>query len=61
VASGDDERTAWLVSLQAALAAALAVGLLDHYYFNIEFSHMSALLWITIALATVVEALGPTD
>jgi len=61
VASGDDERAAWLVSLQAALAAALAVGLLDHYYFNIEFSHMSALLWITIALATVVEALGPTD
>ena len=61
VAAGDDERAAWLVSLQAGLAAALAVGLLDHYYFNIEFSHMSALLWITIGLATVVEALGPSD
>lgn len=54
---GDEERVAWLVSLQAALAAALAVGLLDHYFFNIEFSHMSALLWGTIGLAVAVERL----
>jgi O-antigen ligase len=52
---GDEERVAWLVSLQAALAAALAVGLLDHYFFNIEFSHMSALLWGTIGLAVAIE------
>lgn len=55
--SGDEERAAWLVSLQAALAAALAVGLLDHYFFNIEFSHMSALLWGTVGLAVAVEGL----
>ncbi len=55
VAEGDDERAAWLVSLQAAIAAALAVGLLDHYFFNIEFSHMSALLWGSIALALTLE------
>ena len=55
--SGDDERAAWLVALQAALAAALAVGLLDHYFFNIEFSHMSALLWGTIGLAVAIEGL----
>ena len=52
---GDEERVAWLVSLQAALAAALAVGLLDHYFFNIEFSHMSALLWGTVGLAVAIE------
>ncbi|MFQ3631618.1 O-antigen ligase family protein [Roseiflexus sp.] len=55
VRAGDEERVAWLVSLQAALAAALAVGLLDHYFFNIEFSHMSALFWGAIGLAVAVE------
>ncbi|MDW8145911.1 MAG: O-antigen ligase family protein [Roseiflexaceae bacterium] len=57
IRSGDDERAAWLVALQAALAAALSVGLLDHYFFNIEFSHMSALLWGTIGLAVAIEGL----
>lgn len=52
---GDEERVAWLVGLQAALAAALAVGMLDHYFFNIEFSHMVALFWGTIALALTLE------
>ena len=41
----DEERQSWLVGAQAGLVAALAVGLLDHYYFNIEFSHMVALFW----------------
>lgn len=53
----DEERAAWLVALQAGVAAALAVGLLDHYFFNIEFSHMSALLWGTIGLAATMESL----
>ncbi len=57
VRAGDEERAAWLVSLQAALAAALAVGLLDHYFFNIEFSHMSALFWGAIGLAVAIEGL----
>jgi len=56
-ARGDHELAAWLVSLQAAVAAALAVGLLDHYFFNIEFSHMSALLWGAIGLAITIESL----
>jgi O-antigen ligase len=51
----DDERAGLLLSLQAAIAAALAVGLLDHYFFNIEFSHMVALFWGCIALALVLE------
>jgi O-antigen ligase len=54
---GDEERAAWLVGLQAAIAAALAVGLLDHYFFNIEFSHMAALFWGTISLALTLESL----
>ncbi len=41
----DDERASWVLGTQAGLAAALAVGLADHYFFNIEFSHMVALFW----------------
>ncbi|HEU5087802.1 MAG TPA: O-antigen ligase family protein, partial [Roseiflexaceae bacterium] len=55
VAANDDVRAAWLVSLQAGVASALAVGLLDHYFFNIEFSHMATLLWGVIGLATVLN------
>jgi O-antigen ligase len=54
-AANDDVRAAWLVSLQAGVASALAVGLLDHYFFNIEFSHMATLLWGVIGLATVLN------
>jgi len=54
-ADSDDERAAWLVSLQAGIAAALAVGLLDHYFFNIEFSHMVTLFWGVIGLAMVLH------
>jgi hypothetical protein len=52
------ERAGLLLSLQAAIAAALAVGLLDHYFFNIEFSHMATLFWGTIGLALVVETMN---
>ena len=52
---GDVERGGWLLGLQAAIAAALAVGLLDHYFFNIEFSHMVALFWGSIGLALTLE------
>jgi hypothetical protein len=51
----DLELGGWLIGLQAAVAAALAVGLLDHYFFNIEFSHMAALFWGTIGLALALE------
>lgn len=58
-ADDDDERAAWLVSLQAGIAAALAVGVLDHYFFNIEFSHMVTLFWGVIGLAMVLHTLPP--
>lgn len=54
----DVELSAWLVSLQASIAAALAVGLLDHYFFNVEFSHMAALFWGNIGLAMAIERIG---
>jgi len=55
------ERGAALLSLQAAIVAALAVGLLDHYFFNIEFSHMVALFWGCVGLALAIETIdqGP--
>jgi len=43
-----------LLGLVAAVIGALVVGLPDHYYFNIEFPHMSALLWLYVGLAVVL-------
>jgi hypothetical protein len=37
--------------------AALAVGLLDHYFFYIEFSHMVALFLGILGLAVTLEAI----
>lgn len=50
----DEERAALLLGIQAGVIAALAVGLLDHYFFNIEFSHMAALLWGCLGLGMVL-------
>jgi O-antigen ligase len=55
----DDEAAAWLLGVQAGIAAALTVGLADHYFFNIEFSHMGALFWGSIGLGMAVERLEP--
>lgn len=46
----DDERASMLLGVQAGVLTALAVGLLDHYFFNIEFAHMAALLWGVVGL-----------
>lgn len=39
-----------MLTLLAVLAAALTIGVFDHYFFNIQFPHMSALLWILVGL-----------
>lgn len=52
--TGDDEPIAWLLGIQAGAVAALSVGLADHYFFNIEFSHMGALFWGCIGLGTAI-------
>jgi O-antigen ligase len=53
----DEERAAWLLGTQAGIIAALTVGLADHYFFNIEFSHMVALFWGTMGLGMASIAL----
>ena len=58
VAQHNETHASWLIGLQAGVLAALAVGLLDHYYFNIEFSHMTALLWYTIGLMLAIMRNG---
>lgn len=50
----DEERASMLLGVQAGVLAALAVGLLDHYFFNIEFAHMAALLWGVVGLGMVL-------
>ncbi len=51
------ERLPWLLGTQAGLVAALAVGLADHYFFNIEFSHMVALFWGCAGLGMAITSL----
>jgi O-antigen ligase len=57
----DDERAAWLLGTQAGLAAALAVGLADHYFFNIEFSHMGALFWGCAGIGMAIPLLDEDE
>jgi hypothetical protein len=46
-----------LLGLMAAVAGALVVGVLDHYFFNMEFPHMAMLFWLYAALAVVAARL----
>ena len=57
----DEELASWLLGCQAGVVAALAVGLADHYFFNIEFSHMVALLWGVVGLGMAIVALPRED
>jgi polysaccharide biosynthesis protein PslJ len=41
----------------ASILGALLVGLVDHFYFNIEFPHMAALFWLTVALTMCARRL----
>ncbi len=54
----NEERSSWLLGCQAGIVAALAVGLADHYFFNIEFSHMVALFWGTLGLGQAITSLA---
>jgi O-antigen ligase len=57
----DEERGSWLLGTQSGIVAALAVGLADHYFFNIEFSHMGTLFWGCMGLGAAVEALDAPE
>ncbi len=50
-----------LLSLGAALAAAVSAGLLDHYFVNIVFPHMVGLFWLYVGLAMVAARLARSN
>lgn len=53
-----DRQQANLLGLTGGVIGALGVGLLDHYFFNGEFSHMATLLWLFMGLAVVQIRIG---
>ncbi len=57
----DEKQKANLLGLGGGVIGALAVGLLDHYYFNIEFSHMAALLWFCMGLAVAQVKIAESE
>lgn len=48
----EGEQAGHILALSAGLLAALSSGLLDHYFFHLEFPHMAALLWMTLGLVS---------
>ena len=47
-----------LLGLLTALSAALLSGVLDHYFFNINFQHAVSLFWLCVGLSVAVTLLG---
>jgi len=50
----DPAMSGLLLGLTAGLLGALAAGLFDHYFFNLQFPHAIALLWLFAGLLMVV-------
>jgi O-antigen ligase len=60
----DKSLTALWLGAHAGLAAALAVGVVDHYFFNLDFPHASTLFWIFVGLclsATRLATVAPVS
>ncbi len=55
------ELTAYALGLHAALVAALVVGVVDHYFFNLEFQAAGTLFWMILGLALATTRLATTD
>jgi hypothetical protein len=47
-----------LLGLVAALAGILVGGLLDHYFFNLDFPHSVSIFWIYLGLAMATIRIG---
>jgi O-antigen ligase len=47
-----------LLAYMAALAGALAGGIFDHFFFNINFVHLVALFWLTMGLGVAAARLA---
>jgi hypothetical protein len=54
----DENLTAIWLGLLAGLAAALTVGIFDHYFFNLAFQAAGTLFWIFIGLALAATRLA---
>ena len=54
----DERLTSVWLGLAAGLAAALSVGLVDHYFFNVAFQAAGALFWIFVGLSLAATRLG---
>jgi O-antigen ligase len=54
----DDGSDALLLGLAAALAGILAGGILDHYFFNLDFPHSLTLFWLYVGLTMVAVRLA---
>lgn len=54
----DDEAAAIWLGAHAAIAGALAGGVLDHYFFNIDFHNSVMLFWLIVSIAL---AASPAD
>jgi len=57
-ASADPSLDAIFWGLSAALLGALAGGMLDHYFFNMDFPHAATLFWMYVGLAEATMRLA---
>ncbi len=57
----DKSLTALWLGAHAGLAAALAVGVVDHYFFNLDFPHASTFFWIFVGLCLSATRLATTS
>jgi len=60
-ARGEPRLEAILWGIWAALLGALAGGLLDHYFFNLDFAHAVTIFWIYAGLGMVASSLAWTS
>jgi len=58
---GQQGLEAILLGLSTALIGILAGGMLDHYFFNLDFPHSISIFWIYLGLAMVAIRLGTSD
>lgn len=49
---GDPEGEAILLGLLAAIVGAMVGGIVDHYFFNLDFPHSVSLFWLYVGLTT---------
>ena len=54
----DERLTAVWLGSHAALAAALTVGFLDHYFFNIDFQPSGLIFWVVVSLCLAATRLA---